>query len=213
MRIETAIIEDDDSVRECVQLFIEESQQCQCNQAYSNAEEALEGLAKNSVDVALVDIGLPGIDGIQFIRRLKAKASSIRIVMLTVFQDDQRIFSALEAGAEGYLLKRSSPDEILQAICDVYGGGVPMTGIIARKVIQHFRPNRTSGGTDLEALSKRESEILDLLAKGDLYKEIAEKLGIGYETIHTHIPRIYEKLQVKSRTQAVAKFLNNHSEN
>ena len=207
--IDVAIIEDDDGVRECLQALLDGSAECRCLQIFRSGEGAIPRLLVDPVQVVLVDIGLPGISGIEVIRRLKRKLPAMKSVMLTVYEDDEKIFSALEAGADGYILKRSSADEILQAVKEVHAGGAPMTGIIARKVIQHFRgaPVDTADD-DLNSLSDREGEILNLLAKGDLYKEIASKLGISYETVHSHIRRIYEKLHVRSRAQAVSKLMH-----
>lgn len=207
MKINVAIIEDDVGVRECLQTFINRSGNCSCQSTFASGEDALEKLPNTLPHVALVDIGLPGMSGIELISRLKLMEPSIKLVMLTVYEDDDKIFSALQAGADGYLLKRSKSEDILQAILDVKNNGAPMTGIIARKVIQHFRKESQTNNNVLNALSKREGQILELLAKGDLYKEIAAKLEISYETVHTHIRRIYEKLHVSSRGQAVSKYL------
>jgi DNA-binding NarL/FixJ family response regulator len=154
-----------------------------------------------------MDINLPGINGVECVRRLKDQCPDTQFIMLTVYEDTDNIFNALAAGATGYLLKRSTKAELLQAIRDVMKGGSPMTTHIARKVVQSFqKPPARPPEPDFE-LSPREREVLDLLAQGFLYKEIAEKLGVTYETVHTHIRRIYEKLQVRTRTEAVAKFL------
>ena len=154
-----------------------------------------------------MDINLPGLNGVECVRQLKPQCPETQFIMLTVYEDTDNIFNALAAGATGYLLKRSSRQELLQAIRDVVDGGSPMTTHIARKVVQSFQrplPRPTEATAEL---SPREREVLDLLAQGFLYKEIAERLGVSYETVHTHIRRIYEKLQVRTRTEAVAKFL------
>lgn len=153
-----------------------------------------------------MDINLPGMNGVECVRQLKPLLPKTQIVMLTVYEDTENIFNALAAGATGYLLKRTSKDELLSAIREVQAGGSPMTAHIARKVVQSFqRPLPTAQPT--ENLSEREREVLELLSQGFLYKEIADKLGVGYETVHTYIRRIYEKLQVRTRTEAVARFL------
>jgi DNA-binding NarL/FixJ family response regulator len=153
-----------------------------------------------------MDINLPGMNGVECVRRLKQLAPDIQVVMLTVYEDTENIFNALAAGASGYLLKRTRSAELLEAIRDVQKGGSPMTTHIARKVVQSFQ--KTGAATPSTGnLSQREQEVLDCLSQGFLYKEIAEKLGISYETVHTYIRRIYEKLQVRTRTEAVAKFL------
>jgi DNA-binding NarL/FixJ family response regulator len=146
------------------------------------------------------------MNGVECTRKLKEAVPGIQIVMLTVYEDTENIFNALAAGASGYLLKRTTTPELLDSLREVYRGGSPMTAHIARKVVQSFqRP--TSATETTEDLSPREKEVLDCLSQGFLYKEIAEKLGISYETVHTYIRRIYEKLQVRTRTEAVAKFL------
>jgi len=153
-----------------------------------------------------MDINLPGMNGVECVRQLKPLLPKTQIVMLTVYEDTENIFNALAAGATGYLLKRTSKDELLSAIREVQAGGSPMTAHIARKVVQSFqRPVPAVQPT--ENLSDREREVLELLSQGFLYKEIADKLGVGYETVHTYIRRIYEKLQVRTRTEAVARFL------
>ena len=207
MRIRVSIVEDDDGVRDCVQELIDNSAECRCVGAFAKGEEAIAKLAKDDPDVALVDIGLPGVNGIQVIRQLKRKLPRLKILMWTVFEDDERIFEALEAGADGYLLKRTCPGDILRSIEDVRDGGGPMTGIIARKLIGHFQKRPQGESDDLETLSNRERDILDHLAKGRLYKEIASVLNVSYETVHSHIRNIYEKLHVRSRTEAVTKYL------
>jgi DNA-binding NarL/FixJ family response regulator len=153
-----------------------------------------------------MDINLPGMNGVNCVRELKKNLPQIQVMMLTVYEDTEYIFNALAAGANGYMLKRTSSKELLEAIREVHRGGSPMTMHIARKVVQSFQQ---TAGTALptENLSEREQQVLDLLSQGLMYKEIAEKLGISYETVHTYIRRIYEKLQVRTRTEAVAKFL------
>jgi DNA-binding NarL/FixJ family response regulator len=153
-----------------------------------------------------MDINLPGINGVECVRRLKQIAPEIAAVMLTAYEDTESIFNALAAGATGYLLKRAPRAELLDAMREVQRGGSPMTTHIARKVVQSFQKAPASPQIG-DALSAREQEVLDFLSQGFLYKEIAEKLGISYETVHTYIRRIYEKLQVRTRTEAVAKFL------
>jgi DNA-binding NarL/FixJ family response regulator len=158
-------------------------------------------------NVALMDINLTGLNGVECVRRLKPLAPGTQIIMLTVYQNTEHIFNALAAGATGYLLKQTPPAELLDAITDVHGGGSPMSSHIARKIVQSFqRPAETA--RESVALSPREVEVLDLLAKGYLYKEIADMLKLTYATVHTHIRHIYEKLHVRSRTEAVAMHLN-----
>jgi DNA-binding NarL/FixJ family response regulator len=166
----------------------------------------LEAIPREGPEVVLMDINLPGMNGVECVRRLKPKLPEVQVIMLTVYEDTDSIFNALAAGASGYLLKRTPPAELLEAIRDVHRGGSPMTTHIARKVVQSFQRGGVSS-RPTENLSPREQEVLDCLARGFLYKEIADKLGVSYETVHTYIRRIYEKLQVRSRTEAVAKFL------
>jgi DNA-binding NarL/FixJ family response regulator len=170
--------------------------------------KAIEQIPAVGPDVVLMDINLPGLSGVECVRRLKALMPALQVVMLTVYEDTDLIFAALAAGATGYLLKRTPPDELLGGIEDVYRGGSPMTSHIARKVVRSFQEaDGGNGRTDEAALSPREREVLDHLAQGYLYKEIASRLAISYETVHTYVRRIYEKLQVHSRTEAVAKHL------
>lgn len=206
MPITVSIVEDSDQVRTTLARLIDRAEGFSCLSHFSSAEAALEGLAKERPHVVLMDINLPGIDGVECVRRLKQVAPEILVIMLTVYEDTENIFNALAAGATGYLLKRTSTKELLAAIQEVQRGGSPMTTHIARKVVQSFQRTGTSP-RPTENLSPREQEVLDFLAKGFLYKEIADNLGISYETVHTYIRRIYEKLQVRTRTEAVAKFL------
>jgi DNA-binding NarL/FixJ family response regulator len=206
MPISVSIVEDSDQVRTTLARLINRAEGFTCLSQYGSAEAALEGLPGEKPDVVLMDINLPGMNGVECVRRLKQTVPSIQVMMLTVYEDTENIFAALAAGATGYLLKRTSTAELLAAIRDVQRGGSPMTTHIARKVVQSFQRQGASA-QQTENLSPREQEVLDFLAKGFLYKEIAENLGISYETVHTYIRRIYEKLQVRTRTEAVAKFL------
>jgi DNA-binding NarL/FixJ family response regulator len=176
-----------------------------CLSHYPNAEDALKALPQDKPEVVLMDINLPGMNGVECVRQLKQSLPTVQVMMLTVYEDTENIFNALAAGASGYMLKRTPRDELLDAIREVHRGGSPMTTHIARKVVQSFQ--RAPAASPTETLSPREQEVLDCLAQGFLYKEIAEKLSISYETVHTYIRRIYEKLQVRTRTEAVAKFL------
>jgi DNA-binding NarL/FixJ family response regulator len=206
-----SIVEDNDQLRATLARLLNKAEGFRCVSHYPDAESALAALPAEKPEVVLVDINLPGMNGVEFVRRLKQAAPEILAVMLTAYEDTENIFNALAAGAAGYLLKRAPRSELLEAIREVRRGGSPMTTHIARKVVQSFQkpvpapqPGATAGG---DTLSAREQEVLDLLSQGFLYKEIADKLGISYETVHTYIRRIYEKLQVRTRTEAVAKFL------
>jgi DNA-binding NarL/FixJ family response regulator len=178
----------------------------QCLGQHATAEAALEALPKERPDVVLMDINLPGLNGVECVRQLKQLLPETQVMMLTAYEDTENIFNSLAAGASGYMLKRTKTSELLEAIREVSRGGSPMTTHIARKVVQSFQKPAASANPAGD-LSPREKEVLDCLAQGFLYKEIAEKLGISYETVHTYIRRVYEKLQVRTRTEAVAKFL------
>lgn len=206
MAITVSIVEDNEQLRGTLARVISRAEGFRCLSQYGDAESALEGLPKDKPEVILMDINLPGMNGVECVRRLKQTSSQSQVVMLTVYEDTENIFNALAAGAAGYLLKRTKSAELLEAIREVHRGGSPMTTHIARKVTQSFHRAGLSA-QPTENLSEREQEVLDCLSQGFLYKEIAEKLGISYETVHTYIRRIYEKLQVRTRTEAVAKFL------
>jgi DNA-binding NarL/FixJ family response regulator len=206
MAITVSIVEDNDQLRSTLARVINRTEAFRCLSSYPSAEAALEGLPKDRPEVVLMDINLPGINGVECVRKLKPILPGTQVVMLTVYEDTDNIFNALKAGASGYMLKRTKTAELLEAIQDVHRGGSPMTTHIARKVIQSFQKVGPSPQPS-ENLSQREQEVLDCLSQGFLYKEIADKLGISYETVHTYIRRIYEKLQVRTRTEAVAKFL------
>ena len=207
MSIAVSIVEDDAGVRSSLVKLINSSPGYRCVSQHSSAENALEEIPKLKPDVTLMDINLPGINGVECVRKLKPQLPKTQIIMLTVYQNTDNIFKALAAGATGYMLKQTPPAELLAAIRDVNAGGSPMSGHIARKIVQSFQvvPAETSG--DTASLSPREAEVLDLLAKGFLYKEIADQMKISYATVHTHIRHVYEKLHVRSRTEAVAKHL------
>ena len=206
MPISVSIVEDNDKLRATLARVINRADGFRCVSDYANAEDALKDLPQARPEVVLMDINLPGMNGVQCVRQLKALLPEIQVMMLTVYEDTENIFNALAAGASGYMLKRTSSKELLEAVQDVQRGGSPMTMHIARKVVQSFQ-HTSSTAPPTENLSEREQQVLDCLSQGLMYKEIAEKLGISYETVHTYIRRIYEKLQVRTRTEAVAKFL------
>src|SRR4051795_8894292 len=206
MPINVSIVEDSDKFRETLARILNRSEGFRCISQYPNAEDALKALPQDKPEVVLMDINLPGMNGVECVRQLKVLMPTLQVMMLTVYEDTDNIFNALAAGAAGYLLKRTKTAELLEAIREVHRGGSPMTTHIARKVTQSFHRAGPSAQAT-ENLSEREQEVLDCLSQGFLYKEIAEKLGISYETVHTYIRRIYEKLQVRTRTEAVAKFL------
>lgn len=207
MPITVSIVEDSEQVRNTLARLINRAEGFRCLSQYANAEAALEGLPCDRPEVVLMDINLPGMNGVECVRGLKQALPSAQVMMLTAYEDTETIFNALAAGASGYMLKRTPRAELLDAIKEVHRGGSPMTAHIARKVVQSFQKPAAAPPPAESNLSTREQEVLDCLSQGFLYKEIAEKLGISYETVHTYIRRIYEKLQVRTRTEAVAKFL------
>lgn len=204
--ITVSVVEDDARVRDSLVRLINRAEGFSCVSEYPNAESALTGIPLKKPEVVLMDINLPGMSGIECVKKLKASDPQVQVVMLTVYENTDQIFKALAFGASGYLLKQTPPEELLAAVRDVHRGGSPMTGHIARKVVQSFQRSE-SNAKATDSLSPREQEVLEYLAKGFLYKEIAEQLQISFETVHTYIRRIYEKLHVRSRTEAVAKFL------
>jgi len=206
MTIKVSIVEDDVRVRSNLARLIDRAEGFRCLSQHPNAENALEQLPYQLPEVVLMDINLPGMNGIECVRRLKELLPQTQIIMLTVYESTENIFNALSAGATGYLLKQTPPAELLAAIRDVHKGGSPMTSQIARKVVASFKqPAQVCAET--EKLTVRELEILDHLTKGFSYKEIAEALKVSYDTVHAHIRNIYEKLHVRSRGQAVARRL------
>jgi len=204
--IRVAIVDDEAELREQIAAYVDHAPGFCCVRACASAEEALRWLPQDRPDVVLMDINLGVMDGIECVQRLKPQLPQTQIVMLTVFEDTDRIFRALAAGATGYLLKRLSPPRLLDAIREVHAGGSPMSATIARKIVTSFQhpPPRPDPAAEL---SPREREVLEGLAEGRAYKEIADKLGVRIHTVRNYIRRIYEKLHVRSRTEAVAKFL------
>jgi len=203
MIINIALVEDNDEIREGLSYLLNSSEGFKCAAKFSNAEDALKQIPEMSIDVVLMDINLPGMSGIECVAELKKLNKGIQIIMLTIFEDGEIIFKSLQAGASGYILKKTSPAQLLDAVKDVYNGGSPMSSQIARKVVQSFQ-NRNDAAKEND-LSAREMEILNYLSKGYRYKEIADLLFISIETVRTHIRNIYEKLQVHSRTEALLK--------
>ena len=206
-----SIVEDNEQLRGTLARMLGRADGFRCLGEYGSAETALEAIPKLPPNVVLMDINLPGMNGVECVRKLKPLAPNTQVVMLTAYEDTENIFNSLAAGASGYLLKRSKSAEILEAIRDVQNGGSPMTTHIARKVVQSFQATAAAAAAihvePAEELSPREQEVLDLLSQGFMYKEIADKLGISFETVRTYIRRIYEKLHVRTRTEAVAKAL------
>lgn len=207
VNIGVAIVEDDVPAREILAGWIRSTDGFKIVGEYDNAEKAIEELPEKKPSVVLFDINLPGMNGIECVRKLKPRLPDTQFLMVTVYEDANHIFDALAVGASGYLLKQMRRNELLDALKDVHAGGSPMSSQIARKVVQSFRRNETeTADGEMIGLSQREREVLELLARGYLYKEIAEMLKISVQTVNTYIRRIYEKLHVRSRAQAVAKY-------
>ena len=203
--VRVAIVEDDDWLRANLAQEIGHAPDFQVLNAYSTAESALAGIPESRPDVVLMDINLPGMSGIECLRRLRAACPDVQVLMLTVYEESEPIFNSLLAGASGYLLKRTPTPQIIESIRQVRAGGSPMTANVARRVVQYF--NRMGDQvSECEKLSPREREVLELLAHGDSYKQIAEKLEVGIETVRMNVKHLYTKLHVHSRGEAVAKF-------
>jgi DNA-binding NarL/FixJ family response regulator len=207
MPITVSIVEDHAPTREGLMQLINRTTDFQCISQHPSGENAVAEVPGFLPDVVLMDINLPGMSGVDAVRKLKSLLPRTQFIMLTVYNEGDAIFNALMAGANGYLLKQTPPRELLSALREVCAGGAPVTSQIARKIIEAFRQSRVPAGHEAEVLTGREQEVLELLSQGYLYKEIAEKLQIGYRTVSTHIEHIYGKLHVHSRSQAVAKHL------
>lgn len=207
MKICVSIVEDDASLRELIADWLESEKGVKLSGSFASAERALVGLPLQAPDVVLMDINLPGIDGVECVRRLKPGMPNTQFLMFTVYEDVNRIVEALSAGATGYLLKRACREELIAAIAEIHGGGSPMSSSIARKLVLSFQPTGGAASPGGAHLAPREQEVLELIARGYVTKEIADRLQIGLQTVKTYIRRIYEKLHVRSRGEAVAKYL------
>jgi DNA-binding NarL/FixJ family response regulator len=205
--INVAIIEDNETIREGLRELINSSEGFFCVGVYRSAEDALMQVHDKRPDVILMDINLPGMSGIECTRRIKSLDPSIQIMMLTVYENDENIFHALQAGAAGYMVKRTKPGVLLEAIEELHKGGSPMSAEIARKVVQTFHERQAKVESDYEKLTKREQEILGYLTNGMRYKEIADTLFISPHTVRTHIHKIYEKLHVRTKSEAILKVM------
>jgi len=209
--IRVAIIEDNSTIRESLETMVNLAPGCQCVGAWGSAEDALRVVRNQAPDVVLMDIQLPNMSGVECTAQLKEQLPAAQIIMVTVYEDPNRIFQALRAGACGYLLKRSTPEQIIAAIRDVHQGGAPMSSEIARKVIAQFRePLETAA--EVDDLSAREREVLELVAEGLNNKDIAGRLGVSVDAVRWHLKHIYLKLHVHSRTQAALKFRSGTAE-
>jgi DNA-binding NarL/FixJ family response regulator len=206
MSIRVGIVEDDRSVRENLAVLIDQTPGFSCAAACASAEEAWKRLPDSPPDVVLMDIHLPGRSGIECVARLRRLLPKTQVIMLTVEEDNEQVFESLKAGATGYLVKHDSPEEILDAVAEVHRGGAPMSSHIARQVVAAFHPRTQTAPVEVH-LSQREQSILRLLAKGARSKEIGDQLDISPGTVNTHVRHIYEKLHVRSRAEAVARFV------
>ena len=205
MDIRVAIIEDQEEVRNGLAWLVDSADGFCCAGAYADAESALLELGRTAPDVVLMDIGLPRMDGIEATRRLRERSPNTQVMMLTVYEDETRIFDSLRSGATGYVLKKTPPAELLESIGVLHRGGSPISSQIARRVIEVFqRPARAAEGT--EELTPREREILELLVRGFRYAEISEQLHISLDTVRTHVRHVYEKMHVRSRAEAMARY-------
>jgi len=204
--LKVSIVEDDTTIRETLRSLFLFEEGMEAFTVHSTAEDALLRLRENCPDVVIMDINLPGASGIDCVRQMSQYCQRSQFLMYTVHDDDHRVFEALKAGANGYILKSSTPDEIIAAVRELNDGGSPMSAHVARRVVTQLRPvkQEREGGDDL--LSTRENEVLALLAEGLLYKEIGERLGITVGTIKQHIHRIYDKMHVQNRTEAVNRY-------
>ena len=203
--VAVSIVDDDCELTAKISAYLNKTSSYRCISSYASAEEALAQLPKDSPDVILMDINLGGMNGIECVRQLRPSLPQTPVVMLTVFEDTDKIFRAIAAGASGYLLKRMPPSKLLDAIAEVVGGGSPMSAPIARKVIQLLQ-SMPIPSDDTVDLSDRERQVLEAMAAGQLYKQIADDLGVSIHTVRSYIRRIYEKLHVRTRTEAVAKY-------
>jgi DNA-binding NarL/FixJ family response regulator len=203
--ITIGIVEDNRTTREALATIVEHSPGFSCVSLCETAEEALERLPKCKPDVVLMDIQLPRMSGVDCVAQLKKSLPEVQVIMVTVYEDPDRIFAALRNGASGYLLKRSAPEQVIAAIREVQSGGAPMSTEVARKVIQHFH-EQSAVAEEVETLTAREREVLELLAGGFVNKEIAERTGVSVDTVRYYLKRIYVKLHVRTRTEAALKF-------
>ena len=212
MAIKVSIVDDDDGIRSGLATLIRRAPALKLLGEYADAETAVKEIPGKVPDVVLMDINLPGMLGIECVRRLKNVAPDVPVLMLTVYDDSEKIFQSLMAGATGYLLKRTPKDKLLEAIREIHGGGAPMSRQVARRVVQYFQevsqmPATTQRAPEVETLTQREEQVLSLLAKGHAYKEIADLMHISFETVRSYVRTIYDKLHVHSRTEATLKYL------
>ena len=206
-QIRVAIVEDDDWLRKKLAQAIGQAEGFQCLESFRSAEAALEKIPTLLPDVVLMDINLPGMDGVKCVRQLKALCPEVQFLMLTVYEETEQIFNSLLAGARGYLLKRTPPKELLEAIRQVQEGGTPLTDHIAREMVEYFNHKGDERASTIDALAPREKQVLERLARGASYKEVADQLSLSLDTVKMNTRHIYRKLHVHSRSEAVAKYL------
>ena len=206
MSIKVAIVEDDEGIRTSLASLVRRAPALRCAGDYPDAETALREIPRHPPDVVLMDINLPGMNGVECVRQLKGAVPAVQFLMLTVYEDSDSLFNSLKAGASGYLLKRTASARLLEAIRDVHAGGSPMTPQLARRVVQFFS-KPTEGDSPVSRLTPGEKDFLDQLANGYAYKEIADRMKISIDTVRSYVRTVYEKLHVHSRTEAVVKYL------
>ena len=208
MKVSVAIVEDNHKIRQGFEELVKTSTDLEMLASFSSAEAFLQKIVMIKPDVVVMDIGLPGMSGIEAVERGRILSPATQFLMCTVYEDDEKIFNSLCAGATGYMLKKTPPAEFISYIIDIHNGGSPMSALIARKVITHFRP-QISSATEMDKLSPREGELLEYLSRGYRYKEIADRMFISIDTVRKHIHSIYTKLEVNSRTEALNKLYKN----
>ena len=206
MPIKIAIVEDDEVIRASLAALVRRARTLQLLGDYPDGESALKGIPERPPEVVLMDINLPGMNGVECVRQLKLLVPAVQFLMLTVYEDSDSLFNSLKAGASGYLLKRTAGARLIEAIQEVHAGGSPMTPQLARRLVQYFSAPAT-GGDSVSRLTPGEREFLDQLAKGYAYKEIADRMNISIDTVRSYVRTVYEKLHVHSRTEAVVKYL------
>jgi len=206
MPIKVAIVDDDEGIRTSLAALIRRAPALCLAGDYADAEAALREIPRRPPEVVLMDINLPGINGVECVRQLKAAVPAVQFLMLTVYEDSDSLFNSLKAGASGYLLKRTASARLIEAIRDVHNGGAPMTPQLARRVVQYFsKPSHEA--SPVSRLTPREQDFLEQLANGYAYKEIADRMKISIDTVRSYVRTVYEKLHVHSRTEAVVKYL------
>ena len=205
--IRITLFDDNDLLRDSISMLLEDAEDLELVGSYSHCRDVVKNIQHTRPDVVIMDIDMPGMNGIEGVKRIRKTFPSVQILMLTVFDDDEKVFAAIKAGAGGYILKNAEPQSLLHAISEVYNGGAPMTPGIARKVLHQLQSNLPEEEKDYH-LSMREKEVLSLLVEGLSYKMIGAKLNITYDTVRAHMKKIYEKLHVASMTEAVAKAIN-----